>query len=240
MRLPGSRVWQGIAVACCLLFLASIGQRYHPEFGFTTLLGLSEAGHPSETPTLQALPHHDNPGYQGYDGVYYLQLALDPLLRDPATDRAMDDPAYRARRIFFSWTAWAAGLGRPSWILHAYAAQNIVLWVVLAWVMTRWLKPVTSRGFALWFAVMFSDGLMASVHLALVDGPSMLLLALAMAASERGRTWTSAAILGVAGIARETNLLGVVTLPWPSGWRGWLKTTGAVLVVMLPALVWQD
>ena len=45
---------------------------------------------------------------------------------------------------------------------------------------------------------------------------------------------------GIAGVARETNLLGIVTLPWPAGWRGWLRTAGAALVVILPALIWQD
>ena len=102
-------MWQGTAVLCCALLLASIAQLRHPQFGFTTLLGLYEIGHPGETPALQAIPHFDHPGGHGYDGGYYLHLALDPLLADPATDRALDLPPYRTRRILFSWTAYAAG-----------------------------------------------------------------------------------------------------------------------------------
>jgi hypothetical protein len=240
MPIAGARVWQGMALLCSALFLLSIGQLYHPQFGFTRLLGLAEDGHSWETPALQATAHFHNPSREAYDGGYYVQFALDPLLRDPSIDRAMDNPAYRARRILFSWTAYAAGLGRPGWIVQAYAVQNIVCWLLLAWVMTRWLRPVSGRGFAVWFAVMFSHGLLASVRLSLLDGPSMLLLAMAAAASESGRSWTSAAVLGVAGLGRETNLLGAAGLPLPSGrWR-WLRLAAAGVIVILPLLVWQD
>jgi hypothetical protein len=240
MRTGGARVWQGAALLCCVLFLVSVAGYYQPDVGFTTLLGLAEDGHEWETPTLQAIPHHHFPPQHAYDGSQYVQLALHPLLRDPAIDRALDNPAYRARRILFSWTAWAAGLGRPAWVVQAYAVQNIVFWLVLAAVMTRWLRPVSARMFALWFAVMFSDGLLASVRLSLLDGPSMLLLALALAAADANRTWTSAAIVGVAGLGRETNLLGAVGLPMPGDRREWLRAVGALVVVALPLLIWQD
>ena len=240
MPTSSARVWQGAALLCGALFLASVARFYDPDVGFTTLLGLSRDGHSWETPALQAVPHHHNPPFQAYDGGQYVQLALYPLLRDPVIDRALDNPAYRARRILFSWTAWAAGLGRPAWIVQAYAAQNIVLWFVLAIVMTRWLRPVSARGFALWFAVMFSDGLLASMRLSLLDGPSMLLLALAVWAAERSRTWTCAAVLGVAGLGRETNLLGAVSLPLPRDRRGWLRAAGALVIAALPLLIWQD
>lgn len=240
MRFSGARTWQALALCCCAAFLASVGRHYDPQYGFTSLLALSEDGHAWETPTLQAIPHAHNPGDAAYDGGLYAQLALTPLLRDQAIDRAMDNPAYRARRILFSWTAWAAGLGRPAWVLQAYAAQNIVAWLLLAWVMTWWLPPVSPRCFALWVAVMFSHGMLASVRLALLDGPSMLLLALAVAASERGRAWLSSLIFGLAALGRETNLLGAVSLPWPRGWHGWLRLTGMGVVIVLPLLIWQD
>lgn len=240
MPSAGARAWQGLALFCCALFLTSVARFYQPSLGFTAFLGLAEDGHSWETPTLQAIPHHHNPPFAAYDGGQYVQLALDPLLGDHAIDRALDNPAYRARRILFCWTAWLAGMGRPAWIVQAYALQNVACWLLLAWVMTWWLKPSTPRGFAAWFAVMFSHGLLASVRLALLDGPSVLLLALAVAAAERGRTWTSAGILGLAGLGRETNLLGAAGLPWPRGWQGWLRLAGAGLVVVLPLVVWQD
>ena len=45
----------------------------------------------------------------------------------------------------------------------------------------------------------------------------MLFIALAIAAAEHGRLFTSAAIVGVAGLGRETNMLTIVALPRPLG-----------------------
>jgi hypothetical protein len=87
---------------------------------------------------------------------------------------------------------------------------------------------------------MFSHGLLISVRMAVLDGPSLLMLAFAVLASERGRSWLSAFILGLATLGRETNILGAVALPWPTGVRGWLRLAGCGVVVVLPLLIWQD
>lgn len=211
---------------------------YHPGLGFSSLLIISASDY--KTSALKGLPHYEYPPGTAYDGAMYAQAAMDPLLRDPEIDRAFDAPAYRARRILFSWTAYLLGLGRPAWILQAYALQNVLAWLLLAWVLTRWLPPDTPRLFALWALSMFSHGLMMSVRMSLLDGPSLLLLALAVAAVERQRVWLSAALIGISGLGRETNLLGAVSLPWPRGWRGWLRAGALALLVILPMLIWQD
>jgi len=227
------------AIALVVLLLASVARLYHPPYGFTEMIGFANGG-AGELPALQAIPHYRHPPWGSYDGQFYAQLALEPLLRDPAIDRALDLPPYRARRILFSWTAWVLGLGRPQWILHAYSLQNVLVWLALAAVMTRWLRPDTPRGLALWIACLFSHGLLASVRSALLDGPSMLLIALAIAASERGRLFTSAAIVGVAGLGRETNLLAALALPRSDGRRRWLALGAALAIAALPLLLWQD
>ena len=227
------------AGALVVLLLASVARLYHPEFGFTEMIGFASPG-TGELPALQAIPHYRHAPRGSYDGQFYAQLALEPLLRDPAIDAALDLAPYRARRILFSWSAWALGLGRPQWILQAYALQNVLFWLVLAAVMTRWARPDTPRGLALWTACLFSHGLLHSVRSALLDGPSMLLIALAMAASERKRLFTSAAIAGVAGLGRETNLLAALGLSRPDGRRPWLKLAAALALTALPLLLWQD
>lgn len=234
-----ARRWRILALLSGALFLASIAGFYHPGTGFSSLLIIPE-GHDYEIAPLRDLPHYEYPPGIAYDGSMYVQLAMDPLLRDPAIDTAMDQPAYRARRILFAWTAWVLGLGRPSWILQTYALQNVLCWFVLAFLVTRWLPLDSTRHFALWVACMFSQGLLMSVRMSLLDGPSLLLVALAVAAAERGRTWLTAAVLSLAALGRETNLLAVVALPWPRGWRGWLRIAGALVVAVLPLLVWQD
>ena len=237
-------------------FLASVARFYHPEFGFTSLIGFGPQ-HGFELPAVQAVPHrHYETG--GYDGQFYAQLAVEPLLKDAAIDRALDSAPYRARRILLSWTAYVLGFGRPEWILQVYALQNVVCWLLLAWLLTRWLSISTVRGVALWAACLWNQGILGSVRLSLVDGPSVLLIASAMAAVEAGRMGTASAIMGLAGLARETNLLAVGgllekgTLNFlrrrqhrpKKAWLGdavrFCKKLSVPFFAFVPLLVWQD
>lgn len=241
-RAQRGRAWLGraLALACCAVFLSWVAGFYHPRFGFSAFLMITRDGEESQLPVLQTIPHYRYPAGHGYDGGMYVQIAMVPLLRDPVIDRTLDAPAYRARRILFCWTAYALGLGRPAWIMQAYALQNVICWLLLAWLVTRWFPLDGARMLALWAGSMFSHGLITSVRLAVLDGPSLLLLACAVALAERGRTFWTAMVLGAAGLGRETNLLGATALPWPQGWRGWLRAAVAGVIVILPLLVWQD
>jgi hypothetical protein len=233
-------LWIFVAMIPTLLLFWAVARYYHPQFGFSALILFNVGAHDREIGALRGVPHYDYVGDAAYDGAFYAQLALDPLLRDPAIDAALDNPPYRARRILFSWTAYALGLGRPAWVIQAYALQNLLAWVLLAVVMTRWLPLTSGRSFVLWSAVMFSHGLLVSIRLSLLDGPSMLVLALALAASERGRTWLAAAIAGIATLGRETNVLAAAAFPLPGGRRGWVRLAGACLLTVVPLLIWQD
>jgi hypothetical protein len=236
---PRARVWSALAILLCACFVASIARLYHPVYGFTGLIAFP-ADNPGEFPALAALPHHTVPAQFTYDGQFYAQLALDPLLRNPSIDRALDQPPYRARRILFSWTAWFAGLGQPWWILQAYALQNVACWLILAALLTRWIPPRSARLFALWSACMFSHGLLASVQFALLDGPSLLLLAITAAAAESGAQWRIASLVGLAALGRETNLLGASMLRIPRSVGDAARLAGWCVVAVLPLLVWQD
>jgi hypothetical protein len=230
---------RALAIALVALFLASVARFYHRDTGFTSLIGLPE-NHANELPALRAVPHYVYPAGVTYDGQYYAQLALEPRLRDPAIDRAIDLAPYRARRILFSWTAWVLGLGRPAWVLEAFALQNVVCWLILAALMTRWVPPVSPRQLASWSACLFAFGLLWSVRFSLLDGPSLVLLVCAILAVERGRTLAAAAIVGVAGLARETNLLGAAVLPTPSDRASWFRLLPAGVLIVLPIAIWLD
>ena len=226
-----------VALLLVVCFLASIAGFYQTDNGFTEIIGFA-GGHEHEVPAMSGVPHAHIRG--GYDGQFYAQLALVPLLEDPAIDSALDNAPYRARRILFSWTAYALGLGRPFWVLQAYALQNVACWLLLAWVLTRWIPPNTPRRLALWAACLFAQGLLVSVRLALTDGPSMLLLALTVAIAERNRLWSTAAIVGVSGLGRETNLFALTVLPVPRSKAQWLKVGAAIIIAIVPLLLWQD
>lgn len=232
-------MYRGLAFALVILFLASVSRFYHPGTGFTALIGFP-AGHESEAPAMRGVPHYSYPAWASYDGQFYAQRALDPLCRDPLVDRAMDLPPFRARRILFSWTAYGLGLGRPAWIIEVYALQNVVCWLLLAWLLARWIAPASPRGCALWTACMFSHGLLWSTRFALLDGPSLLLTVCAVQAVERGRPLLSAMIVGVSGLARETNILVAAAQPLPRDRRGWLRLAAAGALALIPLVLWED
>lgn len=238
-RLATARVCKSLALALVILFLASVARFYHRDTGFTALIGFPAGDH-FESPALHGVPHYEYPIWASYDGQFYAQRAFDPLLRDPSIDHAMDSAPFRARRVLFSWTAYALGLGRPEWILEAYALQNVICWLILAVLLTIWVAPASSRGLALWTACLFSHGLMWSVRFSLLDGPSLVLIAWAVAAAERGRALLSAGIVGVAGLGRETNVLGAFAQPIPRDRRSIARLALCLVVTALPLVVWYD
>lgn len=237
-----------------MIFLGSVAKYYHPPFGFTAFIDFPAAHHAEEIPAVQNTTHFDNPASPGYDGVFYAQLATEPLVRDAALDRALDNPPYRARRILFSWTAYAMGLGRPTWIVHAYAIQNVIAWFLLAWLLLRWMPPSNARAFVLWAGCLLSPGVIASVRYALPDAPSALLVACAVAVAERRRgavqpetvparrAVAASLLVGLAALGRETSLLAGSLLASfiNRSWRSWVRAAGCAILCLVPLALWVD
>jgi hypothetical protein len=231
-------MYRGAAVVLVILFLTSVARFYHPGTGFTAFIAFPD-GHEHVSPAMREVPHYHYV-HETYDGQFYAQRALDPLVRDAASDRAMDLAPYRARRILFSWTAYALGLGQPSWILQAYALQNVAAWLILALLLTRWIPLTSARGVALWAACLFSHGMLWSVRFALLDGPSLVLISLAVVAVEKNRPLVAACLTGVAGLGRETNVLASAAQPIPRDWRSFGRLAAAIALAALPLLIWLD
>lgn len=227
-------------VAAVLVFLVSVAQFHRSTTGLTYLIDFGDVFHQQKLPRVREVPHYTHASSTGYDGQFYAQIAVDPLLRDPGLDVAIDSPPHRARRILFCWTAYVLGLGRPAWVLKAYALQNVLAWLGLAAVLLVWLPPSRPRNFVLWTGAMFGAGLINSVRYALLDGPSLLLLVLAVLAVERGRSWWATGIVALAGLGRETNLLGGATLVdrVPRTAREVAMAAGRVALVVAPLVLW--
>jgi hypothetical protein len=246
MRRPGLASFGGpslvlaLYIAAVLFWLLPIGEMHRRLTGYTILIRFGGEFRDRQMPALRDVPHYLHAD-SGYDGQFYAQLALDPMLRDPALARALDTPSFRARRILFASTAYLLGLGQPRWIIHAYAWQNLVAWLLIAALLTRWLPPISTRHFAAWVGCLFGAGLMGSVLNALLDGPSLLLVALAVLAIERRRHWIATAVLALAGLGRETNLAAAGALvdrkPHTLADAGRLVATLALIAT--PYLLWS-
>ena len=108
------------------LFALLVARFWHPVYGFTAFFQLDGSNDDLKISAFREFPVYVHRGTGGYDGLYYAQIAQDPTLRNPELPRAMDNFAYRARRILPPALAWLAGLGRPAWVIEAYALLNVV------------------------------------------------------------------------------------------------------------------
>ncbi len=220
MSLPSfQRVWsvRTAGLFAVVVFLALVARFWHPVYGLTVFYQLDAPNDDLKIAAFRTLPVYVHRDTGGYDGLYYAQIAHDPTLRDRELSRAMDNFAYRARRILPPALAWLAGAGQPKWIIHTYAWINVAAWLALAGVLWRLLAVSDARGWLAWAGLMFSAGALSCVRLALTDLVALTILAGAMLAAERGRQKSAVATLALAGLARETSLLaaaGLVQAPW--------------------------
>jgi hypothetical protein len=229
-----------VYLLCVVVFGWAVVQFYEPATGFTSLISIGDGINDRQVRQLRNVPHYVYEDSAGYDGAYYVQLALNPTLENPELVIAIDNFSYRARRILFCWVAWLAGFGKVRWIVQAHALLNVASWFGLGWLLLRWFPATSWDNFLRWFGVMFSHGLCMSVRDSLVDGPSLLLVALGMAAWEDGRRRTASGWLALAGLGRETSLLAAVGFA-PDNLRdrpAWKRFFWAAVPAALPLILW--
>ena len=239
LRFAGSRVRVAFVTAIGL-FLWCVGQFHDRDTGFSSLISIGEVPTLMKVSALRAVPHYVYEGSAGYDGAYYVQLALDPTLDNPELTRAIDNLPYRARRILFSWVAWVIGAAQPAWIVQVFALLNVACWLVLAVVLLRWFPLEGWGNFLRWAGVMFSHGVCMSVRHSLVDAPSLLLVALALRWLEDGRRRAGAVTLAFAGLGKETSLIAGVGLDFD--WRAprtWGRPALTLIAIALPLAAWM-
>jgi len=221
----------------CLCFLCLIATKYSAQTGFTGLIRFGDQFHERALPAVRLLPVKVFAGTPGYDGQFYAQVALDPLLRSSEIGPALDNPGYRARRILLSATAALIGLGNPWWTLQAYALLNVICWLWLGWLLRELVGLPGLLGTARWLGCMLSVGVMDCVSRSLVDLAAVTLTAFAIRelAEKRTRSGMLGFALGV--LARETALFGagcVLLRP-----KNPLRSLWQILLVALPLGAWS-
>lgn len=212
---------------------------WSPEYGITKFLRVGREFNDRGTDVFRATPKFMDPypaHRWGFDGQLYAEMALDPLLRDPRLHVALDDPPYRGQRILLSWLAWILGLGKPFWVINAYAALNLLFWIVFAWLAARLFSPHGWAGLAGYAAVLVTCGVFESMQASLTDLPSFTLI---LAAIMVGGT-AGAGILASAALIRTTSLIGFVGLvELPPPWREAIrKNLVRGLIAVVPIGLW--
>ena len=234
-------IGRSVRLGLVLFFLWLTALHWHPYFGFTRFLQCDTLVESSMLPSLRGTPLYVYRDPSSYDGFYYAQIATSPALRDPALATAVDDLGYRARRILLGAVAWTIGLGEPVATVHAYAWLNIVAWFALAVLLWRLFPTDAWRGTVAWAGIMFATGTLLSVRLALTDLTALLFIAAAVMQIEKGKPgWRAGGWLGLAGLARETSLLGIVAL-WPKRGATTHQRSVAIvfgLIAIVPLALW--
>jgi hypothetical protein len=211
------------------------------DTGFTSLIRFGAPRENARHSSLNSLPIATVYGSNGYDGQFYAQIALDPLLRGPELERVLDAPAYRARRILLPAVASILGIGNPWWTLQIYALLNFACWLTLGWLLMQEVGTGDWRSFARWSACMFSMGVLESVRQSLVDLPALLLLVLALRSHKSSQWLTSSFWLALANLTKETSLLATVALHGEKiicpnhSKRSWF----AIALATLPFALWS-
>jgi len=227
-------------VAVVLFFLALVACHYDRRTGFTQLIFFGDRFAANRLPQVARTQPFELRDSVGYDGQFYAQLAVSPLLADAGLNTALDNPAYRSRRIGLPWLAWFAGLGQTPWVLQAYALLNALAWLALAALLLHWIPPTNATALLAWLGCLFGVGVMMSVGRALTDLPSALLIASAILLVERGRRLGASLAFALALLTRETSVLaGVLLLPSQrEDRRAWLRALGIGLAASAPLVAW--
>lgn len=238
----GLNPWVALAYAGTVgLFLYMLAQFYIPGKGFSYLIAFGGNQEQSRLSKVRKLDYYVQRASGGYDAQFYVQIAMDPSLQNTQLKRAVDSLPYRARRILFPATAYVLGGGQPSWILQAYALLNAFCWLLLAAILLHWFPPRDWDFFLRWFGVLASLGLCLSFRNALIDGPSLMIIAFGLYLAEKGRPWWSTGVLALSGLGKETNLLGAASLlpKFNAGRPAWMLAILRGLLVAVPLVVWM-
>lgn len=174
----------------------------------------------------------------GYDGQFYAQIALDPFLIRNDLERALDDPAYRSRRIGLPLLAFCLGLGEPGWILQVYALLNVALWLLLLTALGRFIGYQNLKDVLLAIALLWSTGTLVSVARALPDLPAAVLGVLAIFLHQN---WITAAfLLGGSALFKETAALSFIAIQYRDkrGGKGIKRIIISALIMLLPITLW--
>jgi hypothetical protein len=224
-----------VVTVLCLIPALFVARQFSPGHGLTKLLEVGPVFLPRALPQFQAL-HPVTTHRDGYDGQFYAQVAIDPSLRNPRLEHALDVPEYRSRRILIPALAWLLGGGQPSAIVAAYILLTVAAWYVLLWLLLRFERPETIQDWLCVAATMLTTGALASLQRSLTDLPAATLLVGAAVLAGRSRT----ILMALAVLTRETCAI----CAWApvvdfrktphSFWRG----AAHIGAIILPFLAW--
>ena len=234
------RSWRLGRVVVVLMLVAMplklLVDSYVPSHGFLSLIHFGEHFSSTRLPEINELVPPRQSLY-GYDGQFYAQIALHPSLRGERIAEALDDPAYRARRIGLPALALSLGFGRPAWALNIYSVLNFFFWALLLGLLLHFIGLRRRRDVLLFIALLWTSGTLISCARALTDLPATVL---GVAAALAPGSWLiPLCLLSAGALIKETSVLSFMAAPWPTGGRDRVgRVFLSALLLVIPLLVW--
>jgi len=203
-------------------------ENFDISYGFTDLIYFGEFFSENAISKLQETPHKIKEGF-GYDGQFYAQIALDPLLLNEELPQAIDSVSYRSRRIFLPFLSFIFGLGIPVIIINIYAILNLFFYYILLFIVNKYLKPSNLHEFLILVPILYGTGTFFSYRMSLPDLPSTVLIFIGIFSQ-------TPIFFSLAFLTKETtivNILGIIRSD-----QSKLKNLQKMIAVSLPLMIW--
>jgi hypothetical protein len=174
----------------------------------------------------------DTVGESGYDGQFFLFIALDP----GDAKAYIDEPAYRFSRILYPLTARVLALGQADLVPFALLLVNLLAVGAGTLAVALLLRR---RGLSPWYAALFGlyPGLFFAVTRDLAEPLAYALAAFGLLAVERRRVLSAAGLFALGGLARETTLLFPLALAaWLAVGRRRFREAAVLAASVVPYL----
>ncbi len=234
--LPG---WTRVALLllCALIPTLYVARQYERRPDLSPIICYGQFFAPRQLPEIRAM-HPALGSFLGFDGQFYVQIALDPSLRRPDLPVAVDSLSYRGQRILLPALAWVLGAGRPAAIVVIYALLNLGFFYGLLAVLARRLPTDSLRGMLVLYAILLTTGSLVSVEYAMTDLPAATLAVASLGAAEI----PAGILLALAVLTKPTYALFLFgrILPLPGAGREWLRRSLLFLLAATPFLLWED
>jgi hypothetical protein len=224
-------------VIVCILPALYVLKQYNPRTRFTSLIYFGPKFLPQALPEIRALHPAVTKAPDGYDGQFYAQIAVKPLLNDPRLASALDSASYRSRKILLPALAWMLGWGNPAWVVNIYAMLNLVFWYLLCLGMVHYLRAETWRDFLCILATVYTTGALFSLQRSLTDLPAMTLGFYAAA-------WTgvlASCSIGLGLLTRDTSVVFLLrdAWPFPRSRSAIASLALKIALIVTPAFLWR-
>ena len=193
------------AALCALLVLSWQALTVHFNYGDDWSALFYTGAFTSAPPAVVEEDVYRFANSSGFDGQYYHFIAHDPFLRN-GTERFVDNPRLRWRRILVPLIAWGTALGQSGYIDSTFLGTILAFVFLGAW----WLgmfcrKRGLNAAWGLTFALI--PAVLISIDRSTIDVSLAALSIGFIAAADSGPPWLLYLILICAPLARETGLV---------------------------------